>query len=37
LDFFENVVLRAIYGIVRKESKSEGRKKGEEGMRLEET
>jgi len=27
LDLFENVVLRGIYGIVRKESKSEGRKK----------
>jgi hypothetical protein len=35
---FENVILRRIYEIVRKERKSEGRKKvakeGSEGMRL---
>ena len=26
MDLFENIVLRRMYGIVRKESKSEGRK-----------
>jgi len=34
---FEDVVLTGIHGIVRKESQSEGRKKGGEGMLLAET
>ena len=49
MDLFENIVLSRMYGIVRKESKSEGRKEGRklrrkegrkggrERMRLEET
>ena len=45
MGLFENVVLRRLFGIARKERKSKGRKKvakegrkeGSEGMRLEET